>query len=172
MIIGKAASAEPVPQDDCPTVPVVGQGKRGTQGYVGYLLRQANAALRISFDRALAPHGLTFPQFLVMTMIRAYPRISGAGIARLAQLTPQTVHVITQNLDRAGLLRKQGGSADRRVLHFQLTPLGARLLQASRPAADEVEARLLAGLSTEAEVQLRRWLVGIAEAVPENEVFG
>jgi hypothetical protein len=78
--------------------PPPGQGKRGEKGYLGYLLRQAQAAARLTLERALADLGITPPQFVVLTMLRAYPGLSGADLARLALLTPQTVGVIIRNL--------------------------------------------------------------------------
>ena len=35
-------------------VPAPGEGKRGEQGYLGYLLRQAHAAVRLTMERTLA----------------------------------------------------------------------------------------------------------------------
>ena len=53
--------------------PAPGQGKRGERGYLAYLLRQAQAATRLTMERALASLGVTTPQFVVLTMLRAYP---------------------------------------------------------------------------------------------------
>src|SRR5690349_17914120 len=41
--------------------PPPGEGKRGEQGYFGYLLRQAHAAARLTMERALARLGITTP---------------------------------------------------------------------------------------------------------------
>ena len=57
-------------------------------------------------ERALAELGVTPPQFVVLTMLRAYPGLSGADLARVALLTPQTVGVIIRNLERDGAIRK------------------------------------------------------------------
>ena len=45
--------------------PRPGQGKRGEQGYLAYLLRQAQAATRLTMERALGEVGVTPPQFVV-----------------------------------------------------------------------------------------------------------
>jgi hypothetical protein len=44
--------------------PPPGEGKRGEQGYLAYLLRQAQAAARLAMERALADLGVTPPQFV------------------------------------------------------------------------------------------------------------
>src|SRR5207247_3307299 len=86
--------------------PPPGEGKRGEQGHLAYLLRQAQAATRLAMERALADLGVTSPQFVVLTMLRAYPGLSGADLARVALQTPQTVGVIIRNLERDGAIRK------------------------------------------------------------------
>jgi len=60
----------------------------------------AQAAARLTLERALADLGVTPPQFVVLTMLKAYPGLSGADLARVALLTPQTVGVIIRNLER------------------------------------------------------------------------
>ena len=87
--------------------PPPGQGKRGEKGYLAYLLRQAQAATRLTLERALADLGVTPPQFAVLTMLKAYPGLSGADLARVALLTPQTVGVIIRNLERDGAIQKK-----------------------------------------------------------------
>ena len=86
------------PRKPPPAIPPIEEGKRGPQGHLGYLVRQANVAVRAALERALADTGATTPQFAVLTMIVAYPGISGADLARLTFLTPQTINVIVRNL--------------------------------------------------------------------------
>jgi len=63
-------------EDGAVHVPAPGEGKRGEQGYLGYLLRQAHAAVRLTMERTLADLGVTPPQFAVLTMLNAYPGLS------------------------------------------------------------------------------------------------
>lgn len=142
--------------------PPPGQGKRGEQGYLAYLLRQAQAAARLTLERALADLDVTPPQFVVLTMLRAYPGLSGADIARVALLTPQTVGVIIRNLERSGAIRKTPHPVHGRLLQWTLTRRGLTLLEKCRRRAMALERRLMAGLSATAEVTVRRWLSNIA----------
>lgn len=145
-----------------PAVPSPGQGKRGVDGHIAYLLRQANAAVRLTLERSLAGLGVTLPQYLVMTMLRAYPGLSGAELARVALLTPQTIGLITRNLERLGAIEKAVHPSHGRALQFTLTARGAGLLDHCRQRADAVEARIISGLGAEDEAVIRRWLVGLA----------
>src|SRR5216110_802106 len=145
--------------------PPPGQGKRGEQGYLAYLLRQAHAATRLTMERTLSEVGVTPPQFVVLTMLRAYPGLSGAELARVALLTPQTVGVIIRNLERDGAIRKTAHPAHGRVLQWTLTRRGRALLARCRLHAQTLERRLTAGLSAKAQATVRRWLSGIAAAL-------
>jgi DNA-binding MarR family transcriptional regulator len=142
--------------------PPPGEGKRGEQGYLAYLLRQAQAATRLAMERALADIGVTPPQFVVLTMLRAYPGLSGADLARVAMLTPQTVGVIIRNLERDGAIKKAPHPIHGRVLQWTVTRRGAALLKQCRRHADAIERRLAAGLSAPAQRTIRRWLARIA----------
>ena len=142
--------------------PPPGEGKRGERGYLAYLLRQAQAATRLTMERALAELGVTPPQFIVLTMLKSYPGLSGADVARVALLTPQTVGVIIANLERDGAIRKTPHPIHGRVLQWTLTRRGAVLLDKCRRHAQALERRLAAGLSANAQTTVRRWLSKIA----------
>jgi DNA-binding MarR family transcriptional regulator len=146
-------------------IPEAGEGKRGTQGHVGYLLRQAHGALRSALDAAFAKAALTTPQFLVLTLLDAYPGASGADIARIAQLTPQTVNLIVRKLAAGRLLGRNEHETHGRVLRLALTTAGrVRLAQCKRRAA-AVERDLLAGVDAVTEAKIRAWLVSVATRV-------
>ena len=142
--------------------PPPGEGKRGERGHLAYLLRQAQAATRLTMERALAELGVTSPQFVVLTMLRAYPGLSGADLARVALLTPQTVGVIIRNLERDGAIRKTAHPIHGRVLQWTMTRRGMTLLDKCRRHVRSVERRLAAGLSATAQAAIRRWLSKIA----------
>ena len=143
--------------------PPPGQGKRGEAGYLGYLLRQAQAASRLSLERALAGVGVTPPQFVVLTMLNAYPGLSGADLARVALLTPQTIGVIIKNLERDGAIKRSPHPVHGRMLQWTLTSRGLTVLAKCRRHAVAQERRLAAGLNGKAEATVRRWLSQIAE---------
>jgi DNA-binding MarR family transcriptional regulator len=148
--------------------PLPGHGKRGEKGHLAYLLRQAQAATRLTLERALDDLGVTPPQFAVLTMLRAYPGLSGADLARVALLTPQTVGVIIRNLERDGAIRKTPHPVHGRVLQWTLTRRGGTLLDKCRRRAVALERRLVAGLGAKSEVAIRRWLSKIAADLQQD----
>jgi DNA-binding MarR family transcriptional regulator len=144
-------------------IPEAGEGKRGEDGYLGYLLRQAAGAYRHRVERALADLEVTAPQFAVMTMLKAYPRQSSADIARLALLTPQTVSVIIGNLERAGTIRRQPHRVHGRILQIELSEAGLAQLERCRAQVHTVERELTKDVSQAEEGTIRRWLVAVAK---------
>jgi len=144
-------------------IPAAGEGKRGSEGYLAYLLRQANAATRRALDRALADLDVTSPQFMVLVMVGAYQPLSSADLARLTFLTPQTINVIIRNLEERRAIVRWPHAVHGRILNVELTPVGAQLLGQCRRKADQIEAELAAGLRTVAEREVvRRWLAYVA----------
>jgi DNA-binding MarR family transcriptional regulator len=141
---------------------------RGKQGSLAYLLRQAQAATRLTLERALADLGVTPPQFAVLAMLKAYPGLSGADLARVALLTPQTVGVIIRNLERDGAIRKRPHPVHGRVLQWTLTRRGGTLLDKCRRHVRALERRLMAGLGAKAQVTVRRWLSKIAADLQQD----
>lgn len=145
-----------------PEIPAPGEGKRGVDGHLGYLLRQAGVAFRGAMDKALADLGVTPPQFAVLTMIAAYPGLSNADLARLSLLTPQTVSVIVGNLKRAAAIESRPHPVHGRIQQIELTGTGKAMLARCKRRVREVEAGLAAGLSAQDEQLIRRWLARIA----------
>jgi DNA-binding MarR family transcriptional regulator len=143
-------------------IPEAGEGKRGEQGHLAYLLRQASAAIRQAIDRHLADLGVTQPQFLVMTMIAAYPGCSSADLARLTMLTPPTISLIVANLERSGRLTRAVSAAHGRVQQLALTVDGAALLAVCKQRVGVIEERLDATVPPALAPVLRRWLVDVA----------
>jgi DNA-binding MarR family transcriptional regulator len=143
-------------------IPAPGEGKRGESGYIGYLLRQAGAAHRLRMERALGDLGVTPPQFVVLTMLAAYPGISGADVARLAALTPQTVSVIVANLERSGAIERHAHAVHGRIQQIDVTAQGDALLKQCRTRVRKVEAGMLEGFTSAEEQVIRRWLASVA----------
>jgi DNA-binding MarR family transcriptional regulator len=143
-------------------VPKAGEGKRGEAGHLSYLLRQAAGAVRLRLERNLASLGVTPPQFLVLTMLDSYPGASGADVARIALLTPQTVHGIIGNLQRAGLIARSAHPVHGRVQVITLTKTGRALLWRCKERAAKADAEVRSGISPDEEALIRRWLVGLA----------
>jgi DNA-binding MarR family transcriptional regulator len=143
----------------------LGEGFRGPDGAVGYLLRQAQLTLRRAVDAALRDLGLTTPQFSLLSVLEAEPGLSGAELARASMLTPQTTNGILVALERKGRIRRTPDARDGRVLQLQITDGGHALLAQARERVLTVERRMTAQLSDAETTQLRHWLVTCARSL-------
>jgi DNA-binding MarR family transcriptional regulator len=151
-------------------IPVIGEGRRGEDAYFGYLLRQAGTAYRARMERALADIAITPPQFSVLTMVAAYPGISNADLARLSLLTPQTVSVIVNNLEKSGALLRKPHAIHGRIQQLEISAAGLDTLQACKREVAKVEAELSGHLSADEAAVVKRWLIAIALEVDQQVV--
>ena len=142
-------------------LPKAGEGKRGDNGYLGYLLRQAANTYRYRVESALSDLPLTQPQFSALVMLEAYPDHSSADLARMAFLTPQTMSVIVSNLSKSGLIKRSPHAAHGRKQHIALTELGQETLRAAKERVYALEKDLLAGVSDDEAATIRHWLVSL-----------
>lgn len=142
--------------------PSPGEGKRGEQGHIGYLLQQASSVFRLRMARALADLDVTPPQFAVLTMLGAYQGLSNADLARLALLTPQTLSVIVANLLRAGAVVRRPHAVHGRIQQLDLSDSGKTLLAACRKRVHAIERGLVADMTASETEGVRKWLVRVA----------
>ena len=136
----------------------VGDGFRGPDGRVGYLLRQAHQAFRVAAQVELGPLGLTLPQYSILSVADAEPGLSGAELARDSMLTPQTTNEIITLLVTADLLERRLDARDKRLRRMFVTAAGRDLVVRARPVVHAVEQRMTASLGADNLARLRAWL--------------
>ena len=73
---------------------------------LGYALKNAQHALRISMDQVLRPLMLTTPQYAVLCAVEAEPGMSNARLARAAFVAAQAMQGVLTNLEHGGLLAR------------------------------------------------------------------
>jgi DNA-binding MarR family transcriptional regulator len=149
-------------------MPEIGDGFRGPDGRVGFLLRQAHQAFRIAAQAGLDPLGLTVPQYSVLSVADAMPELSGAELARESMLTAQTTNEIVALLVDAGLLERRVDGRDRRLRRLVVTADGRKLLARARRAVYAVEARMTASLQPSEATRLRALLTACAANLAEG----
>ena len=113
---------------------------------LGYALKRAQHALRLSMDDALRPLGLTTPQYAVLSAVEVQPGMSNASLARAAFVTAQTMQGVLANLERAGLLERRPDPTHGRVLRSELTEHGRGVLTQAHSAVGVLEDAMTASL--------------------------
>jgi DNA-binding MarR family transcriptional regulator len=150
----------------------LGQGFRGPDGRVGYLLRQAQHTLRTAMYQPLAEIGITAAQYSVLSVADAESGLSGAELARDTMLTPQSVNAIVVYLERAGLLERRPDVRDQRLRRIYVSQAGREVLAVARPAVWAVEQRMVASLTGAEQAVFRRHLTDCALALDSCQVAG
>src|SRR5450755_2206385 len=150
----------------------LGEGFRGADGRVGYLLRQAQHTLRTALYQPLAEIGITAAQYSVLSVADAEPGLSGAELARDTMLTPQSVNAVVVHLERAGLLERRPDGRDQRLRRIYVSPAGHEVLAVARPAVWAVEQRMVASLTGAEQATFRRHLTECALALDSSQEPG
>jgi DNA-binding MarR family transcriptional regulator len=146
----------------------IGEGFRGPGGHLGFLLRQAQHAMRLAIDRELRPLGLTGPQFSLLGIVHAEPGISGADAARDGMLTAQTTNEVILALERRGLIERRPHPRDARMRQVYLTPKGKAAYAAAIARVRALERRATSGLTPAEDARLKAWLVACAQALEDR----
>ena len=127
---------------------------------LGYLFRLAHQRFRAALEAGLADLGLSAQEYVVLSVFESRAELSTSELARLTQVTRQTMHAAVVALETAGLLERR--ARNQRVVLVRPTERGREALEAATARVREVERDALAGLSRDEERALRTWLAGIA----------
>ena len=137
------------------------------QPQVGYLLKQAQALLRLRMEDALKPLDLTVSQYSCLHSLRRDPGISAAALARSVFMTRQSMRAMLQQLIDRGLVTLPQQPTSGRALPTALTPTGDDALDAAQQLVTEVEQRMLGSLSTDDRAALAVHLAACVEALAD-----
>lgn len=107
-------------------------------GYLGYQIRQAQAAVFRDLTAATADLEVTPGEYSLLTMIDANPGISQIDLAAIHKLDKSTLSLAVTRLVKRGLIRRVRSSDDDRANRLFLRAAGCGLLERVR---ERVEAQ-------------------------------
>ncbi|WP_447925179.1 MarR family winged helix-turn-helix transcriptional regulator [Georgenia muralis] len=81
-----------------------------------------------------------------------------SDLARGANMTPQSMLELVDELEELGYLRREPDPTDRRAKLIRLTPLGERTVDAGRATVSGIEQTITQVLGAEGHAELRRLL--------------
>jgi DNA-binding MarR family transcriptional regulator len=137
----------------------------GPDANLGYLFRLAHQRFRAALEDAVHDLGLSAQEYVILSVFETRPELSSSELARITQVTRQTMHTAVLALETAGLLRRN--SANRRVVLVRPTAQGREILAAATRRVRAVERTALDGLSPHEQGVVRTWLAGLA-AIPTD----
>ena len=126
------------------------------------LLRRAQLRKQLACEAALAPLGMTLPQWGMLHAVAAEPDSSTHALALFTGQSDQSAGAVVARLEQRGLLERRPG-VGKAILH-RITPQGAELARRCEVVVEEVMTRLLAGLTDRARRALRTSLLSVADA--------
>jgi DNA-binding MarR family transcriptional regulator len=111
-------------------------------GYLGYQIRQAQAAIFRDLTAATADLDLTPGEFGLLAMIDANPGISQIDLAAIHKLDKSTLSLAVTRLAKRGLIRRARSPDDDRANRLFLRKQGVSLLRGMRERI-EVQERTM-----------------------------
>jgi DNA-binding MarR family transcriptional regulator len=127
---------------------------------LGYLFRLAHQRFRATLEDALQDLGLSAHEYAILSVFETRPELSTSELARITQVTRQTMHAAVLELETAGLIERR--PRNQRVVLLRPTKRGRIALAAATDRVRAVEQAALAGLSRSEERVVRTWLANVA----------
>ena len=127
---------------------------------LGYLFRLAHQRFRGLLDSELEDLGLSAQEYGILSVFETRPELSTSELARISQVTRQTMHTSILSLEAAGLVERS--ARNQRVVLVRLTTRGRQCLETATCRVRMVEDAALADLSREDERTIRAWLANVA----------
>lgn len=93
-----------------------------------FSLYAANMAINRTYKPMLDEMGITYPQYLVLSVLGENGEMTIGGIAERLSLESSTVTPPVKRLEQAGLVKRQRGTVDERQVHVSLTEAGEKLV--------------------------------------------
>jgi DNA-binding MarR family transcriptional regulator len=127
---------------------------------LGYLFRLAHQRFRRLLEVALEDLGLSAQEYGILSVFGGRRELSVSELARISQVTRQTMHASIRSLEAAGLVERS--ARNQRVVLVHLTNRGHKRLQAATRRVRAAEHAALSNLSGDEERIVRAWLANLA----------
>jgi DNA-binding MarR family transcriptional regulator len=141
----------------------------GLETRLGTFLKRGEQALMAEKSRVLRPFGLSVPQYAALLALSQAP-LSGAQLARICYVTPQSMASLLTNLEAKKLIERTPSDIHSQVLVAKLTRSGYATFRKADAAALAVEQRLSAAFTDEEERSLRELLQRAILTLSEHDV--
>jgi MarR family transcriptional regulator for hemolysin len=132
---------------------------------LGLLLATTSKSVGRAFNAALAEEGGSIPIWLILNALESEPRRTQLDLARAVGIEGPTLTRHLDGIERAGLVRRQRATPDRRAVQVELTPAGHELHGRLLGAVIGFNRQLRAGLDPEDVETLRGLLLRLQENV-------
>jgi DNA-binding MarR family transcriptional regulator len=112
----------------------------------------------------LEDFGMSVQDYGILSVFETRGEVSAAELARITQVTRQTMHPAICRLEAAGLLERL--ARNQRVVLLRPTKQGRDVLRAATRQIRAAEHAAFDGVSKRDEATVRAWLAGLAAPAP------
>ena len=126
----------------------------------GYLFRLAHQRFRGALDESLKDLGLSAQEYGVLSVFASRPELTTSALARIAQVSRQSMHAGVLRLEAAGLVERR--ARNQRDVLVRLTQRGRSRLMSATERVRAIENATLADLTSAEERVVRGWLARVA----------
>src|SRR5215510_1749870 len=120
-----------------------------------YLVGRIDRVVRRAMRTVLSAQGLSVNQYATLSVLDRRSGLSNAQLARRALVSPQSMNEVLLTLEQRGLVGRRAHPEHGRILQARLTAKGQALLARCDAEVDQVEARMVSGLSEDEKAALR-----------------
>ncbi len=129
--------------------------------------RAANAVRGRLTNGVLRPHDLTWTGFLVLWNLWIWEEMETREVAESVGISKGTLTGVVKTLGSRGLVDREQGSQDRRLVNLRLSAAGLTLMDEVYPEFNRAETEVVAGVDREllaSMTEALRQLVAAAES--------
>jgi MarR family transcriptional regulator for hemolysin len=110
---------------------------------LGYLIHDVSRLRRVTYDRELAPLGITRSQWWVLAFISRNDGLPQTQLANELDVGKVALGSLIDRLQTAGFVERRADQKDRRVKRVFLTDTARKLIKEIGPINDSFNARIL-----------------------------
>ena len=137
-------------------------GERFVDGYLGYLLGQANHALYKNFDSQVRAAGLSMIEWRVLATLHDSPPLTVSQLAQEVLSKQPTVTKLVQRMADQDWLDLLADPMDQRRTLVTVSPAGRKLVRPLLDKARAHEAQMLRTLAVSEQAALKKLLAKLA----------
>ena len=151
--MASSTSREPAPSGESPSPSLL------------YLVGRLDRIVRRCINDVVRRHGLSAAQYTTLSVLARRGGLSNAQLARRALVSSQSMNEVLLALEKRQLVRRRAHPAHGRIRQAQVTAKGRTLLAACDAEVGEVEARMVATMSSRERAALHRALLSCVHAL-------
>ena len=132
---------------------------------LAYLVGRLDHVLNQRLRDAVAPAGLSVPQYTALSVFRAHGSLSNAQLATRTMISPQSANEMVKQMEAKGWIARTPDPAHGRIIRIGLTEAGQAVLAECDARVAEVERTMFPELDEAGRSLLQAQLRGAVRAL-------